>query len=188
MLCLGIVLFPGFQVMGLAMTTVFEFANLTANEAVYDIKLLSEHGGLVPSSGGISVSTEPFDDQRFDTILVGGDNDVVPASAGLLSFLREAARTTRRIGATCTGAFVLAGAGLLDGRRATTHWFHAQALQRDYPEVAVEPDRIFIIDGPVWTSAGMTAGIDLVLGMIEKDYGAKLARLTAKSLVLYHRG
>jgi transcriptional regulator GlxA family with amidase domain len=187
MLRLGIVLFPGFQVMGLAMTTVFEFANLTANEAVYDIKLLSEHGGLVPSSGGFSVSTEPFDDQRFDTMLVGGDNDIVPASAGLLAFLREAARTSRRIGATCTGAFALAEAGLLDGRRATTHWYHAKEMQRAFPAVKVEQDCIFIIDGSVWTSAGMTAGIDLALALVEKDLGADVARLVAKKLVVYHR-
>ena len=187
MLRLGIVLFPGFQVMGLAMSTVFEFANITANEVIYQIKLLSEDGGAVPSSVGFAVNTEPFGRGQFDTILVGGDNDIVPASAGLLTFLRRAARTTRRIGATCTGAFVLAGAGLLDGRRATTHWFHAQALQRDYPEVAVEPDRIFIIDGPVWTSAGMTAGIDLALAMVEKDLGAEVARQVAKKLVVYHR-
>ena len=105
MLRLGIVLFPGFQVMGLAMSTVFEFANITANEVIYQIKLLSEDGGAVPSSVGFAVNTEPFGRGQFDTILVGGDNDIVPASAGLLAFLRRAARTTRRIGATCTGAF-----------------------------------------------------------------------------------
>jgi len=187
MLRLGIVLFPGFQVMGLAMTTVFEFANITANEAVYEIKLLSEHGGLIPSSGGFSVSTEPFDRRRFDTIIVGGDNEAVPASSGLLSFLRGATRTSRRIGATCTGAFALAEAGLLNGRRATTHWYHALELQRTYPEVKVEQDCIFIIDGPVWTSAGMTAGIDLALALVEKDLGADIARQVAKKLVVYHR-
>ena len=187
MLRLGVVLYPGFQVMGLAMTTVFEFANIAAGEAVYEVRLLSEHGGPVPSSGGFSISTEPFDRRRFDTILVGGDNNIVPASSGLISFLRAAARTSRRVGATCTGAFALAEAGLLNGRRATTHWYYALELQRTYPEVKVEQDCIFIIDGPVWTSAGMTAGIDLALALVEKDLGADIARQVAKKLVVYHR-
>ena len=89
--------------------------------------------------------------------------------------------------AICTGAFILAEAGLLDGRRATTHWFYARDLQARYPQVKVEEDRIFIIDGAVWTSAGMSAGIDLALGMIEKDFGPELARAVARKLVVYHR-
>ena len=94
---------------------------------------------------------------------------------------------SRRVAATCTGAFVLAEAGLLDGRRATTHWNAARKLQARFPKVKVEEDRIFIVDGPVWTSAGMTAGIDLTLAMVEKDLGAEAARAVAKKLVVYHR-
>jgi transcriptional regulator GlxA family with amidase domain len=187
MLRVGIVLFPGFQVMNLAVTTVLEFANFVANQTLYDVSLISEHGGPVATSAGFAVETQPFDDRRFDTVLVVGDNCVVPASPGLISSLRGAAEDSRRIAATCTGAFVLAQAGLLDGRRATTHWYHARALQRTYPEVKVEEDRIFIIDGPVWTSAGMTACIDLALALVEKDAGADVARLVAKKLVVYHR-
>jgi transcriptional regulator GlxA family with amidase domain len=93
---------------------------------------------------------------------------------------------SRRVGSICTGAFILAGAGLLDGRRAT-HWFPARAFQARFPEVRVEEDRIFIIDGPIWTSAGMSAGIDLALAMVEKDMGAEVARSVAKKLVVYHR-
>ena len=93
----------------------------------------------------------------------------------------------RRVASTCTGAFALAEAGLLDGRRATTHWAHARQMQARFPKVRVEEDRIFIIDGPVWTSAGMTAGIDLALAMVEADHGAELARSVAKKLVVYHR-
>jgi transcriptional regulator GlxA family with amidase domain len=91
------------------------------------------------------------------------------------------------VAATCTGALVLAEAGLLDGRRATTHWNAARALQARFPKVKVEEDRIFIIDGPVWTSAGMTAGIDLALAMIEQDLGVDIARAVARKLVVYHR-
>jgi transcriptional regulator GlxA family with amidase domain len=82
---------------------------------------------------------------------------------------------------------VLAEAGLLDGRRATTHWFHARALQARFPKVKMEEDRIFVVDGPIWTSAGMTAAIDLALAMVEEDLGAEVARAVAKKLVVYHR-
>jgi transcriptional regulator GlxA family with amidase domain len=105
----------------------------------------------------------------------------------MLAFLRIGLATSRRVAAICTGAFALAEAGLLDGRRATTHWAFARDLQARFPKVAVEEDRIFIVDGPVWTSAGMTAGVDLALAMVEKDLGAELARLVAKKLVVYHR-
>ena len=143
--------------------------------------------GPVPGSLGFSVSTEAFGNPRFDTLLVGGENEPSPATPGLLKFMRRTAKASRRVGATCTGAFVLAAAGLLDGRRATTHWAFARMLQHEYPDVIVEEDRIFVADGPIWTSAGMSAGIDLALAMVEKDLGTDVARLVAKKLVVYHR-
>jgi transcriptional regulator GlxA family with amidase domain len=106
---------------------------------------------------------------------------------GLIEFVRHVRSHCRRIAATCHGAFVLAEAGLLDGRRATTHWVRAGELRARYPKVRVEEDRIFIADGPVWTSAGMTAGIDLALALIEEDLGLEAARSIARRLVLYHR-
>lgn len=184
---IGIILFPRFQVLDLAATTVFEFANVAAREQVYKISLLSEEGGPVVSSAGFAVSTVPFSDASFDTVLVAGNNYVEPASPGLLAFLREVAPRTRRIGSICTGAFILAEAGLLDGRRATTHWYHARDFQRAYPKVKMEEDRIFIIDGPVWTSAGMTSCIDMALALVEKDLGAEVAKSIARKLVVYHR-
>jgi transcriptional regulator GlxA family with amidase domain len=187
MLRIGLVLYRGFQVLNLSVTTVFEFANMTTDKPHYEVVLLSEHGGSVATSAGFSVETQAFDDSRFDTVLVVGDNDVIDVSPGLLAFLQRAAQTSRRIGATCTGAFNLAEAGLLDGRRATTHWYFAPRLRREYPAVKVEEDRIFIVDGPVWTSAGMTACIDLALALLEKDMGAEIARMVAKKLVVYHR-
>jgi transcriptional regulator GlxA family with amidase domain len=96
-------------------------------------------------------------------------------------------RMARRVASTCTGAFTLAEAGVLDGRRATTHWRFARDLQARYPKLKVEEDRIFIIDGPIWTSAGVTAGIDLALAMVEKDLGAEIARTVARKMVVYHR-
>jgi transcriptional regulator GlxA family with amidase domain len=123
------------------------------------------------------------------TWIVAGVNDPVasPATAAVLRSLRRAGAQARRIAAICTGAFVLAQAGLLDGRRATTHWAFAQELRKRYPRVQVEEDRIYVIDGSVWTSAGMTAGLDLALAMVEKDLGADVARSVAHKLVMHQR-
>jgi transcriptional regulator GlxA family with amidase domain len=184
---IGFVVLPGFQVMSLAALSVFEFANKEMGEPVYDVRLLSETGGPVRSSIGFSVATEPCDDTNFDTLIVGGSAVTGSLTPGLIKFLRQALGRYRRVAATCTGAFILAEAGLLDGRRATTHWSRARELQIGYPNVKVEEDRIFIIDGPVWTSAGMTAGIDLALAMVEQDLGADVARIVARKLVVYHR-
>ncbi len=101
--------------------------------------------------------------------------------------MQEALTRSRRLASICTGAYFLAHAGLLDGRRATTHWIVARDIQTRFPKIKMEEDRIFIIDGSVWTSAGMTAGVDLALAMVEKDHGADLARAVAKKLVVYHR-
>ncbi len=184
---IGFIVLPGFQMMSVAALSVFELANGENSEPVYDVHLLSETGGSIRSSIGISVATEPFDDTNFDTLMVGGSAVVGALTPGVIIFLRQALERSRRIAATCTGAFILAEAGLLDGRRATTHWNRARDLQARFPQVRVEADRIFIIDGPVWTSAGMTAGIDLALAMIEQDLGADLARAVARQLVVYHR-
>lgn len=184
---IGFAVMPGFQMMYFAALSVFEFANLCVSEPVYEIEVLSEHGGQVPSSTGLMVETRPFDSPAFDTFLISGNLQIADASPGLIDFVRRAKEQSRRIASICTGAFVLAQAGLLDGRRATTHWTEARELQRRHPKVKMEEDRIFIIDGSVWTSAGMSAGIDLALGMVEKDFGAELARAVAQKLVLYHR-
>jgi len=184
---IGFLISTGFQVMDFAAVSVFEFANLTLGETLYDLHLLSEVGGSVRSSAGIVVETKAPDDAAFDTLIVFGDTMITPSTPGLLAFLRKTAPTSRRVGSICTGAFILAESGLLDGRRATTHWFHARDLQGRFPKVRVEEDRIFIVDGPIWTSAGMSAGIDLALAMVEKDLGSEVARSVAKKLVVYHR-
>lgn len=184
---IGFIVFPRFQVMSFSAVSAFEFANITAGETLYDLRFLSEEGGPVRSSAGMNVETEPFGIPAFDTVIVGGGTEVEAGSPALHEFLREAQTACRRVASICTAAFILAEAGLLDGRRATTHWAYARDLQKRFPKVKTEEDRIFIIDGPVWTSAGMTAGIDLALAMIEKDHGADLARLVAKKLVVYHR-
>jgi transcriptional regulator GlxA family with amidase domain len=151
------------------------------------VRLLSEAGGAVQSSGGVSVQTEALERPRFDTILVVGGASRLPAGPAMVDFLKSAANNSRRATATCTGAFLLAAAGLLDGKRATTHWQYASALRQRYPRVRVEEDRIFIKDGAVWTSAGMTAVIDLALAMVEEDLGRDVSRAVARQLVVYHR-
>ncbi|MEA3181315.1 MAG: hypothetical protein QOI59_4838 [Gammaproteobacteria bacterium] len=184
---LGIVVFPGFQILDLAAASVFEVANLLAERYTYDVALYSEHGGRVASSSGIEVETRPLTDPAFDTLIVTGDLAVATPSDGLVRFVSEAAVASRRIASICTGAFVLGAAGVLNGRRATTHWSGARALQRRYPAVKVEEDRIFITDDNVWTSAGMTACIDLALAMVEADLGFEVSKAVAQKMVVYHR-
>jgi transcriptional regulator GlxA family with amidase domain len=184
---IGFVIFPGFQVMAFGAVTVFEITNLVLGKPTYELTLLSECGGPVRASAGFSVETSAFGSRKFDTVMFGAGTQIEPMTPKLLAFVRRSLRTSPRIAAPCTGAFILAEAGILDGRRATTHWDFARQLQELYPSVKVEEDRIYVIDGPVWTSAGMTAGIDLALAMIEKDHGRDVARTVARKLVVYHR-
>jgi transcriptional regulator GlxA family with amidase domain len=180
-------LFPGFQMMSLAAISAFEFTNLELDEQVYDISYLSETGGPVPGSFGVTVETTRFDDPALDTLVVSGAVGIKLPTPGESDFIRSALAASRRVASICTGAFLLAEAGVLDGRRATTHWLLARELQSRYPRIKIEEDRIFIIDGSVWSSAGMTAGVDLALAMVEKDHGAEVARAVARKLVVYHR-
>jgi transcriptional regulator GlxA family with amidase domain len=185
---IGFIVPDGFQMLGLAAQTVFEFANRSAARAVYEVRVLSEKGGPVRSSLGFALQTERFSGMRFDTLIFNGTNEArPPITPGLLNFAQRGLKMSRRVASICTGAFILAEAGLLDGRRATTHWAYSRELQTRFPKVTVEEDRIFIVDGPVWTSAGATAGLDLALAMVEKDLGADLARSAAQKLVMHHR-
>jgi transcriptional regulator GlxA family with amidase domain len=187
MLRVGLIVPAGFSAMSCATLATFDTANFTAGEHFYDISVLSEHGGPVPNSFGTATETEPLDVRRFDTLLVAACPVPTPATPKLLEFLRQSVADVRRVGSICSGTFALAEAGILDGRRATTHWVWAQELERRFPKVRVEIDRIFIADGPVWTSAGMTAGIDMALGLVERDMGRDAARATAKMMVVHHR-
>ncbi|RAU40388.1 GlxA family transcriptional regulator [Pseudomonas sp. RIT411] len=184
---IGYVLGERFQVMALATQSVFEFANLVLGEPFYTQAIFSEQGGLVRSSQQLLVETEALGTPgRADTWFIVGNLTPLATepSPTLLDFVRQAGAQARRTAGICTGGFALAAAGLLDGRRATTHWSFARAMQERYPQIRVEEDRIFIVDGPVWTSAGMTAGLDLALGMVEKDLGMDVARSVAHRLVM----
>ncbi len=184
---IGLVVFPGFQILDLVAISVFEVANMAAAALAYEVQLLSEHGGPVVSSSGVLVETRPFSEAKFDTVMVTGWLTPLPSSAGLLAFMNSASKVSRRVASICTGAFVLAEAGLLDGHRATTHWAFARSMQSRFPKVKVQEDKIYIVDGSIWTSAGMTSCIDLCLAMVESDLGADIARGVARKMVVYHR-
>lgn len=182
----GFIMEDGFQVMGLAALSAFEFANIELGQQAYGLSVMSERGGPIRSTLGVRIETLPLG--AFpDTLMVLGELSPRPVSPALRAYVTAAGQRARRVAGVCTGAFVLAEAGLLDGRSATTHWAHAGALQSRFPEIHVDGDRIFIRDGHVWTSAGMSAAIDLALALIEDDYDAALARAIARRLVVYHR-
>ena len=182
---IGLVVYPGFQLMSLSIATVFEMANRIAGAKVYEIVVVSEHGGPVAASIGVSIGTSALGEFDYDTVIVSGMAEIGPSSSALLDFLRKAeGGAARRVVAACTGASVLAEAGILNGRRATTHWFYAREMQRRCPNVKVEEDRIFIEDRNVWTSAGMTTAIDLAFALVESDLGDQVARSVAKAMVV----
>jgi transcriptional regulator GlxA family with amidase domain len=183
----GVVVFPGFQILDMVAVSIFELANRELGEPVYEVEVISEHGGMVRSSSGVEIASRPFGGPAYDTVVVTGAMEIAPSSPGLLSFLNDALAASRRTASICTGAFVLAEAGILDGRHATTHWAYSRDLQQRFPDTRVDDDRIFIVDGSVWTSAGMTACIDLCLALVESDLGADISRTIAKKLVVYHR-
>jgi transcriptional regulator GlxA family with amidase domain len=183
----GFLVFPGFQVMSMAMLTTFEVANLVLGREAYRATLVSEEGGLVRSSSGFRVETEKYHEATFDTLIIGSGMLPEPAGPKMLEFVRDCAKVCPRVAAPCVGAFILAEAGLLDDRRATTHWSFARDLKSRFPKLTVEDDRIFIVDGTIWTSAGMSAGIDLALAMVEQDHGIEVSKSVARNLVVYHR-
>ncbi len=173
--------------------SVFAHANSRVPDA-YELVFASPGGGSVRSQCGLTFgNTRPLASMRkpFDTILVaGGDEEELRRAAleqGIASWLRKAAPFARRVASVCVGAFVLGAAGLLDGRRATTHWSSCDRLRNYFPRARVEPNAIFVADGPIWTSAGITAGIDLALAMVEADIGTTIAAAIAKQLVLFLR-
>ncbi|NNH46119.1 GlxA family transcriptional regulator [Rhizobium laguerreae] len=182
----GFILEDGFQVMGLAALSAFEFANQDQGSEAYRLTVMSEKGGTVRSSLKIGVETEPLGDFP-DTLMVVGELNPNPTSPVLRDYISKAGTESRRVAGLCTGAFLLAEAGLLDGKVATTHWAHARDLQRRFPLAHVDEDRIFTHDGNIWTSAGMSSAIDLTLALIEDDFDAAVSRSIARKLVVYHR-
>lgn len=184
----GFFVFPDHQILDLAGPfAAFETAARLSGRPLYRLDTLSRAGGLVTGRGGVPVATTAADEASPDTLVVCGGEISSMLKPGEVQAVARLAHRTSRIASVCTGAFLLAEAGLLDGRRATTHWRMAHQLQRSYPAIEVDADRIFIADRDVWSSAGVTAGIDLALALIEADHGPELARQVARELVVYHR-
>jgi transcriptional regulator GlxA family with amidase domain len=184
----GFFVCPGYWFLDLAgPLSAFDAASFAAGEQLYTVSVLSEHGGLVRGSGGVSIDTQPYEGALLDTLIFVGGEMLPLLESYAVKAARALAANARRIASVCTGAFLLAGTGLLDGRRATTHWRYARELQRYRPAVRVECDLIYIAEGPIWTSAGVTAGIDLALALIEADHGIEVSRLVARDLVVHHR-
>jgi transcriptional regulator GlxA family with amidase domain len=187
---IGILVFPDFQLLDAAgPISVFEIAARFARQPP-SIKVMAATPGPVRSSSGIEMVARGFKPAgAISTLIVaGGDGvDLAAKSENALAFVRGLARRGVRIASVCSGALMLAEAGLLDGRRATTHWRRTRQFLAAYPGVKWEPDRIFVRDGQIWSSAGITAGIDLALAMVTEDYGEEIAQKTARQLVLYHR-
>ena len=182
-----IVLFPGFQIVDAAGPIgAFEIAARYAPGA-YTLKLATTSAGLIPSSAGVSMPAEALTRAKVDTfIVVGGDGTRAAIhDERLIRAIKAAPRHARRVASVCSGALLLAQAGLLDGKRATTHWRRAAQMAQMFPNVRVEADCIHVKDGAVWTSAGITAGIDLALAMIAEDLGEDVAASVAREMVVY---
>ena len=159
----------------------------------YEVTIASPEGGTIVTNSGLKIeaSARLADlPPELDTLLVGGGHERglrAMGAGGVIQWLNSRRETTRRLGSVCTGAFVLAASGLLDGRRATTHWGACDEMRLFRPEVQLEPDAIFVADPPFYTSAGVTAGIDLCLSLVEADCGAEVALAVARNLVLFMR-
>ncbi|MCR5877067.1 GlxA family transcriptional regulator [Phenylobacterium sp. J367] len=186
---IAVVIFPGFQLLDAAgPISTFEIAE-RFRPGAYELWVVAPGGGEVESSSGVALAADPLDDSPFDTVMVvGGDGTrSLPELGRIISWLKAIAPEVRRVTSVCSGAYVLAEAGLLDGRRCTTHWGRSDDFVRRYPKARLDADRIYVRDGDVWTSAGITAGIDLTLALIEDDLGPTVAKRTAQQLVVHQR-
>jgi transcriptional regulator GlxA family with amidase domain len=181
--------YPGFVLLDLTGPLEAFAAAATLAPDSYRTSVMSLDGGEVESSAHLNVMTRTAVPDGIDTFVVVGDFGLPdrPISPRTIDFIRAASAGARRTASVCMGAFLLAASGLLDGRRATTHWRFAPRLQAMYPAIQVDGDRIFLNEAGMWTSAGMTAGIDMALALIEEDLGKEISRTVARMLVVYYR-
>ncbi|HWW20425.1 MAG TPA: GlxA family transcriptional regulator [Steroidobacteraceae bacterium] len=187
---ISFLIYPQFQLLDAAgPISAFEVAG-RIRPGAYALRVIALQPGLVKSSSGIPLPAMALGAvHRVDTLIVsGGDGSREAAQCPRTQrFIQACARSARRTSSVCSGTYLLAAAGLLDGKLATTHWSCTTDFRSRFPKVRLDPDRIFVREGRVWTSAGVTAGIDLALALIEQDLGEKIARATARQLVVYHR-
>lgn len=189
----GIFALPGVQLLDVsAPLDVFAQANVENGKAFYNLRVIACESGPIRSSSGAQLLADwvvPDIPERIDTLLVAGapgaSQMVLPA--GTTEWLRSAAVQSRRYGSICTGAFILAATGLLKGRRLTTHWAVAEALAEAYPSFTVDTDALYVRDGKLRTGAGVTAGLDLALALVEEDLGQEIARRVAAQLVMFFK-
>jgi transcriptional regulator GlxA family with amidase domain len=183
-------IYPEFQLLDAAgPIAAFEIAE-RYEPGSYALQVVAAEPGLVASSSGVSMQAHPMGRaRRVDTLVVaGGEGSRTAIACGKTRrFIQNCALRARRTTSVCSGSYLLAAAGLLDGKRATTHWSRAADFARKFPQVRLEPDCIYVKDGSLWTSAGISAGIDLSLALIEADLGESVARRTAQQLVVYYR-
>jgi transcriptional regulator GlxA family with amidase domain len=188
---IGFLIFPDFQLLDAAgPIAAFDIATGLTTPPAYRPQILAPTAGPVASSSGAALIAGGFASaEPLDMLIVAGGRGTRAAvdCETTRAFITKVSASAPRVASVCSGAFLLAAAGLLDGRRATTHWRLAASLARNHPQVTVLPDRIFVRDGHVWTSAGITAGIDLALALIAEDLGEAVAKRTAQELVVYHR-
>jgi transcriptional regulator GlxA family with amidase domain len=192
---IAILCFEGIQILDVTgPAAVFGAANDAADCAFYTVQILSAEGGLVRSNSAIELATQPMHSvapESIDTLLIAGGSDEGMARFVANTMIKEWVLQTsahcRRLGSICTGAFALGQFGLIDGRRVATHWSSCSELAARYPFVEVDPNAVYIEDGKVWTSAGVTTGIDMCLELVAADLGNSIANTIAKRLVLYAR-
>ena len=188
---IGVLIFEDFQLLDAAgPISVFEMPNRGLEPSPYRLTVYSLEGGPIRASCGVTMQSERLPPNlNLDTLIVSGGEGTRQAMTDhkILSAIKRLSNNARRTTSVCSGAILLAATGLLNERRATTHWRRCADMQRHFPEVSVEPDRIFVQDGKFWTSAGITAGIDLALALVEDDLGEDVARRSARELVVHHR-
>ncbi len=194
---IGIVTYPGVEILDITgPMEVFAFANVglqragLCTETAYPMEVVAAKPGAITTSCGLQIiANKAYSDidGGIDTLLIAGtpDVDCLLCDRVLLDWVRDMAPKVNRLASVCTGAFLLAESGLLNGLRATSHWDYCARLSNDYPLVIVEPDRIFVRDGFISTSGGVTSGIDMALSMVEEDWGGELALLVARYLVMF---
>ncbi len=189
---IALLVFPGTVLLDLSgpMQVLDGARQFTAPGQGYRLRVFSPEGGQIETDTALSIGTEPlgaFDTETLDTLLVIGVNGAPSARQRWVAVeaIHRLAPHARRIGSVCTGAFFLAAAGLLDGRRAVTHWRHCDAFAEQFPAVRVARDPIYVRDGNVWTSAGVTSGIDLSLAIVAEDWGRCVALHIARDIVTY---
>ncbi len=197
----GMIIFPGCVMLdACGPMEVFSFANdalemlgiIKSSEKAYTMSFIAEQRGYVQTSSGLKLLADyGFDEigDNIDTLMIAGMNRVLDVfkDVKLIEFLKIMASKTRRMVSICTGALIFAESGLLNGRRATTHWYFCDYLASRYQNVSVEADKIFIRDGNVYTSGGVTAGMDLALSLVEEDWGSQIASRTARGMLVFMR-